>query len=302
MIHQKAYAKINLALDVLKRLPNGYHEIRTVLQQIGLYDDVWVGKSSECGKGDGAAEEGIYLTVEPPVLPTGKQNLAWRAAKLFKDTYGIQEDITIHIEKRIPMGAGLAGGSADAAAVLLAMRELFDKGLSLQELSQMGAWVGADVPFCIMGGAAQAEGIGEKLTPVRSLSSKCVIVLCKPDFSISTKETYEAYSSRLEELKKEKHPNIDALRERLEEGQLPSADWQAYMVNVLEYISATIHPQIRQVKEALSGFGADAVLMSGSGPAVYGLFSDGEKAVQAYEKMEKIYPKTYVVRPQEGQE
>ena len=302
MIRKKGYAKINLALDVLRRLPNGYHEVRMIMQQIGLADDVYLGKTQECGRPEEMNYDGIYLTTNCPELPSDKQNLAYRAAKLFKDTYGVEEEVTIHIDKHIPLGAGLAGGSADAAAVLLGMKELFGKKISPEELCQMGTWLGADVPFCITGGAALAEGIGEKLTPVRSLSERCVILLCKPDFSISTKETYAKYSKRLEEMKEKKGPQIDRIRDWLEEGEMPSPAWQESMVNVLEYISLQEHPQIGKIKEEMAGYQPEAVLMSGSGPTVFAVFSDGEKAADAYESMKKRYEQTYIVRPREPEE
>lgn len=295
-----AYAKINLALDVLRKLPNGFHEVKMIMQQVLLHDVVKVGKTVDMGSIESlpANDEGIYLTTNREDLPVDKQNLAYRAAKLVKNTYGIDEDVTIHIDKNIPIAAGLAGGSTDAAAVLKGMNQLFQLDLSEEELCQMGTWLGADVPFCIQGGAALAEGIGEKLTPLKGLDQKTLILLCKPPINISTKEVYQNYSARLEEMKDKPHPDVEALRQALESGE----EIKEQMVNVLEYITLEEYPIIQKIKNKLKQYEAEAVLMSGSGPTVFGIFKEEDNAMAAYDFLKQIFPETYLTRPQERDE
>lgn len=282
------YGKINLALDVVGKRPSGYHELRMIMQQIQLHDRITVEKGDLSGA--------ITLDVSRKDLPADESNLAYKAAVLIQKAYGIKRGVTIRIEKRIPMAAGLAGGSADGAAVLVGMNELFQIGLKRDQLCKLGLQLGADVPFCILGGTALAEGIGEVLTPIRGLDTETKIVLCKPPVDVSTKEVYQSYSRRMEEMNRLPRPDIDAFRMALEMG---TEDWRLQAINVLEYITAAQHPIIGEIEEIISGYRPEAVLMSGSGPTVFGLFGkEQEKDAQAaFERLRQTFEETYLTVP-----
>ena len=201
----KAYAKINLGLDVVRRLENGYHEVKMVMQTVGIYDVLTFEK----------AAEGIAITTDSGELPTDENNLIYKAARLMKERFGIAEGVRIHLQKNIPIAAGMAGGSTDAAATLKGMNELFGLDVSQEELMEIGVKIGADVPYCVMGGTALAEGIGEKLTQLKA-APDCFVLVAKPNINVSTKFVYE----HLDATGVEKHPDIDGMVEAIAEGNL----------------------------------------------------------------------------------
>lgn len=278
-ITAKAFAKINLSLDVLGTLENGYHEVKMVMQTVSLYDVVELTKT----------EKGISLSCSLKFLPTGSDNLAYRAAEAFFSETGIKGGVKIHLKKHIPVGAGLAGGSSNAAAVLTGLNRLYDAKLSTKKLCEIGTALGADVPYCIIGGTRLAEGIGEKLSPLPPMP-KCHIVLVKPSFSISTKWVYDNIDACPDII----HPPTDALIEALRQGDLYAMCEN--MGNVLEDVSIAHYPVLSSVKEDLKALGAINSQMSGSGPTVFGIFDDAEKAQNAKEVLWKKYKTAYVCR------
>lgn len=263
---RKAYAKINLGLDVIARLENGYHEVKMVMQTVGIYDVLTLKK----------IPQGIVVTTDNGELPTDDNNLIYKAARLMKEKYSIQEGVSIHLEKNIPIAAGMAGGSTDAAATFWGMNELFELGASMQELQELGVKVGADVPYCIMGGTALAEGIGEKLSPLPT-PPECVLLVAKPDINVSTKYVYE----HLDAEGVEEHPDIDGMTEALAGKDLQGI--VARLGNVLENVTVKRHPIIAEIKECMLEYGAMGSLMSGSGPTVFGIFEKKEDAERALE-------------------
>ena len=275
----KAFAKINLSLDVLGTLPNGYHEVKMVMQTVSLYDIVELTK----------LDEGIELGCSLKFLPTGVDNLAYRAAEAFFNETGIKGGVKIYLKKHIPVGAGLAGGSSNAAAVLTGLNRLYEAKLSTRKLCEIGTALGADVPYCIIGGTRLAEGIGEKLSPLPPLPD-CHIVLVKPAFSISTKWVYDNIDSCPGLV----HPPTQKLIEALENGDLYTMCEN--MGNVLEDVSIAHYPVLTPVKEDLVSLGAIASQMSGSGPTVFGIFDDEEKARNAKEVLWGKYKTAYVCR------
>lgn len=300
----KGYAKINLGLDVVGRLENGYHLLRSVMQQIDLYDTVALGRLSKPEEKIGIhgapedlpakepmkkdMEDGaqIRLTSDCEVVPLDESNLAYKAAKLLIEHDDIGEGVHIHIIKRIPVAAGLAGGSADAAAVFMGMNELFGLGHSKEELQELGVKLGADVPFCIMGGTALAEGIGEKLTRIEAMP-KMYVVIAKPPISVSTKHVYD--NLRLEQMV---HPDMERILAAMRCKDL--AAMTGLLGNVLESVTIDEYPLIRELKEAMLETGAAGSLMSGSGPTVFGIFDTMEKAAQAGKLMGRKYPQVFI--------
>lgn len=275
----KAFAKINLSLDVLGTLENGYHEVKMVMQTVSLYDSVELTKT----------DEGIELECSLRFLPTGPDNLAYRAAEAFFKETGIKGGVKIYLKKHIPVGAGLAGGSSNAAAVLTGLNRLYETRLSTRKLCELGTALGADVPYCIIGGTRLAEGIGEKLSPLPPLP-KCHIVLVKPSFSISTKWVYDNIDACPDIV----HPPTDKLIEALEKGDL--YEMCANMGNVLEDVSIAHYPVLSAVKDDLRELGAIGAQMSGSGPTVFGIFDDEEKAQNAKDILWKKYKTAYICR------
>ncbi len=267
-IEKKAYAKINLGLDVLGVLPNGYHEVKMVMQTVGVYDVLTFEK----------APEGIVITTDSGELPTNEDNLIYKAAKLLFDKYGVAEGVRIHLEKHIPIAAGMAGGSTDAAATLKGINELFELGCDEEELKAIGVRIGADVPYCVMGGTALAEGIGEKLTALTP-APDCHLLVAKPDINVSTKYVYE----HLDALESYEHPDIDGMVCAIEEGKLNGVVER--MGNVLQDVTIPAHPIIETLKERMLELGAAGSMMSGSGPTVFGIFTEEEAAQRAYEQM-----------------
>ena len=284
-IKLKARAKINLSLDVLGRRENGYHDVAMIMQQIDLYDTVSLQKT----------ENGVVLETDCYYLPVDRKNIAYLAAERMIEQYNISGGVRIKLEKTIPVAAGLAGGSTDAAAVIKGMNQLFNLNLSLDEMMEIGVKIGADVPFCIIGGAAFAEGIGERLRPINGLENAW-IVLAKPSVSVSTKDVYGGL--KVNDL--EEHPNNAQLIKWLEEGK--AREVSQNMVNVLETVTLDMHPSIKDIKDKLKLYGATGVLMSGSGPTVFGIFFDYKKASKAVKNMKKYYKQSYLVRTYNGGE
>lgn len=276
----KALAKINLGLDVLGRRENGYHDVRMVMQTIHLYDDVILEKTKE---------PGIHLETNLSYLPVDENNIAYKAAKLLQDEFGITEGIRIRLKKYIPVAAGMAGGSTNAAAVLFGMNRMYGLGLTEQQLKDRGVKLGADVPYCIMRGTVLAEGIGEILTPLPPMP-KCYVLIAKPGISVSTKIIYEKFDA----LKDVEHPDIDRLMLGLENGNL--AEVASSMGNVLEGVTIGLYPVIENIKQVMIQEGALNAMMSGSGPTVFGIFEDRRTAKKAYNvlKEKKLAKQIYV--------
>lgn len=265
----KALAKINLGLDVIRRREDGYHEVKMIMQTIQLYDRIVMRKRRESK---------IQVKTNLFYLPENENNLVYKAAKLLIEEFKIQQGVQIDLQKFIPVAAGMAGGSSDAAAVLYGMNRMFHLGLSLEELMERGVKIGADVPYCLMRGTALAEGIGEQLTKLSPVP-QCKILIAKPAISVSTKFVYE--NLKLDE--NTVHPDIDLLIQDIETKNL--ADMAAHMGNVLESVTIPNYPVIAQIKEQMIKDGALNAMMSGSGPTVFGIFDDKEKAEVAYRRM-----------------
>ncbi|WP_176461963.1 4-(cytidine 5'-diphospho)-2-C-methyl-D-erythritol kinase [Anaeromicrobium sediminis] len=271
-------AKINLSLDVLRRREDGYHEVKMIMQQVDLYDEITLK----------TIDSGIVLDTNCEFIPTDDKNIAYKAAKMIIDKYNIDKGIKIYIDKNIPVGAGLAGGSTDAAAVLTGLNRLWDLNIPKEELMKMGKEIGADVPFCIMGGAALAEGIGEKLTPIEGLDSW--IILCKPSLSVSTQSVYR--NLKVDEI--QIHPNTDEILSALKENQVRTV--ASNLCNVLENVTIEMHPVVKDIKKKMLEYGTLGTLMSGSGPTVFGIFRDYNKAKSAYDNLKKIYKQVYLIK------
>lgn len=265
----KALAKINLGLDVIRRREDGYHEVKMIMQTIRLYDRIVMRKRRESK---------IQVKTNLFYLPENENNLVYKAAKLLIEEFKIQQGVQIDLQKFIPVAAGMAGGSSDAAAVLYGMNRMFHLGLSLEELMERGVKIGADVPYCLMRGTALAEGIGEQLTKLSTVP-QCKVLIAKPAISVSTKFVYE--NLKLDE--NTVHPDINLLIQDIETKNL--ADMAAHMGNVLESVTIPNYPVIAQIKEQMIKDGALNAMMSGSGPTVFGIFDDKEKAEVAYKRM-----------------
>lgn len=265
-IKLKAMAKINIGLDVVGRREDGYHEVRMIMQSIRLHDKLTISKTEKTG---------IRMETNLPYLPANENNLVYKAAKLLLDEFQIQQGVYIKLEKHIPVAAGMAGGSSDAAATLIGINRMFSLGLSKQELMKRGVSLGADIPYCIMRGTALAEGIGEKLTRLPDFPD-CHIVIAKPGISVSTKFVYG--NLKLDEI--EQHPDIDGMLADIEHKDLKSVTGK--MSNVLEQVTIPEYPVIEDIKAVMKEQGALNAMMSGSGPTVFGIFDDYQKAKNAY--------------------
>lgn len=268
-IKLKALAKINLGLDVVRKREDGYHEVRMIMQTVRLYDQIKLTMREK---------PGITMKTNLFYLPANEENLAYKSAKLLMEEFGIKKGLKIDLKKFIPVAAGMAGGSSDAAAVLVGVNRMFQLGLTKKELMKRGVTIGADVPYCIMRGTALAEGIGEKLTPLPSMPS-CYILIAKPAIHVSTKFVYT--NLRANELKE--HPDIDGQIQALQKEDLYGLAEK--MGNVLETVTIPAYPVIGEIKKAMMSKGAVGAMMSGSGPTVFGLFDDEKKARHAYEKL-----------------
>lgn len=275
----KAYAKINISLDIVGTRDDGYHLLRMIMQSIDLYDIIDLNE----------IENGIELKCDKKYIPTDSRNIAYKAAKIFIDTYKINKGVSIEIKKNIPTAAGLGGGSSDGAAVLKGMREIFNPTISDKELENLALKVGADVPFLINGGTALCEGIGERIKPLKAFKDK-IIVLVKPNFGVSTKQVYKEYDSCNNEL----HPNTDELILAIEKDNIKFICEN--MGNVLEAVTIKNNPMLEKVKKNMIKFGAIGTMMSGSGPSIFAFFEDSLSAQKCFEKMKEDYPQTFITR------
>lgn len=280
----EAPAKLNLTLDILGKRPDGYHDLQMVMQSISLHDTVTL----QAEKGTGT----VTVSTQGADLPDGPGNLAWKAARLFFDAVGMAgEDVRITLEKRIPMQAGMAGGSADAAAVLRGLRELYCPELPEEQLESIGAGVGSDVPFCVRGGTALAEGRGERLTTLNAMPH-CWIVVCKPEFGLSTPELF----GRVHTDALQKRPDTADVIAALRHGDLSTLS--AQLCNVFEEV---LLPQERQeivsIEEEMRRGGALNALMTGSGPTVFGLFTEREDADNTVQMLRRKWRSVYLAEP-----
>lgn len=268
-ISLKALAKINLGLDVVRRREDGYHEVRMIMQTIQLYDRLDIKRTQE---------PGIQIQTNLSFLTVNENNLIYKAAKLLMDEFSITDGVSVKLDKRIPVAAGMAGGSTDAAAMLIGVNRLFSLGLTKRQLMERGVQIGADVPYCIMRGTALAEGIGEALSPLPPMV-KCPVLIAKPSISVSTKFVYQ--NLKLDDTTI--HPDIDRLIDDIKAKNLH--DIAAHMGNVLETVTIPNYPVIDEIKKHMLSNGAVGAMMSGSGPTVFGLFDDEDTAKKAYKAM-----------------
>ncbi|MBD8034994.1 MULTISPECIES: 4-(cytidine 5'-diphospho)-2-C-methyl-D-erythritol kinase [Solibacillus] len=279
MLYVKAPAKINLSLDVLYKRPDNYHEVEMVMTTVDLADRIGL-ESRKDGQ--------IKIISADNFVPDDQRNFAYQAAELIKSTYGIKEGVDISIEKQIPIAAGLAGGSSDAAATLRGLNELWNLNLSLDELAELGSKIGSDVSFCVYGGTALATGRGEKIQELTAPPT-CWVVLAKPKIGVSTADVYGGLN--IEGLK---HPNTKQMIKAIE-----TNDYELMcqsLGNVLETVTFNLHPEVITIKEQMQRFGADAVLMSGSGPTVFGLVENETRVSRIYNGLRGFCEEVYVVR------
>lgn len=275
----KAYGKVNISLDVVGKREDGYHLLSMIMQNIDLYDEIEVEKQ-ECG---------IILECNKSYVPVDNRNLAYKAAEIFKERYDIVDGVKINIEKNIPVSAGLAGGSTDAAAVLKVMNKLFNVNATEEELMELGLKLGADIPYCIHGGTALCEGIGEIITPIKPFRDK-IVVLVKPAFGVSTKEVYKNFN--LEKVKQ--HPKTAEIINAIENDDLNFV--ASNMKNLLENVTLRKHKILIKIKEEMNACGAINSMMSGSGPTVFAFFDDMLKAQRCFENMKKKYSDVFITR------
>lgn len=275
----KAYGKVNISLDVVGKREDGYHLLSMIMQNIDLYDEIEVEKQ-ECG---------IILECNKSYVPVDNRNLAYKAAEIFKERYDIVDGVKINIEKNIPVSAGLAGGSTDAAAVLKVMNKLFNVNATEEELMELGLKLGADIPYCIHGGTALCEGIGEIITPIKPFRDK-IVVLVKPAFGVSTKEVYKNFN--LEKVKQ--HPKTAEIINAIENDDLNFV--ASNMKNLLENVTLRKHKILIKIKEEMNACGAINSMMSGSGPTVFAFFDDMLKAQECYDEMKKKYKDVFISR------
>jgi len=278
---QKAPAKINLAIDVLRKRPDGFHEVRMIMQSVALYDVISLRP---------VLDGRITVTSNSSAIPTDSNNIVYKTAEYLKQKYNVKAGAEIYIEKNIPVSAGLAGGSADAAATLKLLDEAWKLKLTKSEMLDIAKKLGSDVPFCMTGGTALAEGLGEKLTPLKPMP-ECFILLAKPDMDISTKEVYE----RIDKENITKRPDIDAMIKAIEKQDLAAISKE--LCNVLEYVTVKKCPVISEIKEKLIEYGALGSVMSGSGPTVFGIFQDQASAYIAYDNIKNMVSEIFVVKP-----
>lgn len=283
-ISLKSRAKINLSIDVIGKREDGYHIVEMIMQTIDLYDDIKL-KELE--------EDNIIIKSECYYIPLNEDNIVYKAAKLIKEKMDIKKGIEIFIKKNIPVAAGMAGGSSNAAAVLVGLNELWKLCLSKDELRDLGLKLGADVPFCIEGGTALAEGIGEKLTYIKGINKDVNILVCKPDIFVSTKEVYQSLDIK----NIEKRPDNKLLIEKLKNDDIVSVSNN--MVNVLEEVTSKKYSDIKVIEDIIAKNGAMGTMMSGSGPTVFGFFDNEEKAKRARVELLENYSQVYVVTSSE---
>ena len=267
----KAYGKINLGLDVLRKRDDGYHEVRMIMQTIGIFDRIDLIRKDE---------PGIRIETNLFYLPTNENNLVYKAARMLMDEFSIPGGVSVHLRKFIPVSAGLAGGSSDAAAVLFGINKMFHLELTTRQLMERGVKIGADVPYCILRGTALSEGIGEILTPLPPVP-QCQVLIAKPGINVSTRFVYTNLDAN--RLKPEQHPDIDKILAGIHNQDLHQI--AANLGNVLETVTIREHPVIQSIKDVMLEYGAIGSLMSGSGPTVFGLFTDPASAERAFEEL-----------------
>ncbi|MCX3307357.1 4-(cytidine 5'-diphospho)-2-C-methyl-D-erythritol kinase [Bacillus sp. NEAU-CP5] len=278
-ILEKAPAKINLSLDVTSKRPDGYHEVEMIMTTIDLADRIELTE---------LPENVIRVASHNRFVPDDQRNLAYQAAKLLKERFQIKKGVSIMITKVIPVAAGLAGGSSDAAATLRGLNRLWDLKLSVEELAELGAEIGSDVSFCVYGGTALATGRGEKIRHI-SAPPHCWVVLAKPTIGVSTAEVYRRLN-----LQQVRHPDVQAMIDAIEEKSFQKVCGQ--LGNVLESVTLSLHPEVAMIKNQMKRFGADAVLMSGSGPTVFGLVQYESKVQRIYNGLRGFCDQVYAVR------
>ena len=275
----KAYAKINIALDVVGKREDGYHLLKMIMQTVDLYDVIEITK----------IDSDIKLICNKPYVPIDERNLAYKAAKLFKETYNIEDCVSINLTKNIPVSAGMAGGSTDAAGVLKLMNRIFNINASDEELRALGLKLGADVPYCINGGTALCEGIGEKITQLKPFNDK-IVVIVKPPFGVSTKEVYKDFDLS----KVIFHPRTEDIIRAMENDDIHFVSNN--MKNLLENVTLRKHRVILNIKESMRSYDALGTMMSGSGPTVFAFFDDMLKAQICYDEMKKKYKDVFLSR------
>lgn len=279
MIYEKAPAKINLVLDVLHKRPDGYHEVEMIMTTVDLADRVSFQPT---------ANSKIQLKTSQRFVPIDKKNLAYQAADLLRKKYGVKQGVEITLDKHIPVAAGLAGGSSDAAATLRGLNRLWNLQLSVDELARLGAQIGSDVAFCVYGGTALATGRGELIQEL-SAPPNCWVILAKPTISVSTADIYG--NLRVDQIS---HPNTSAMLQALEQ---QSYEQMCQSIgNVLEPVTMKLYPEVAILKEQMLRFGADAVLMSGSGPTVFGLVKQESRVPRIYNGLKGFCSEVYAVR------
>lgn len=277
----RSYAKINLTLDVLGKRPDGYHDVEMIMQTVSLYDMIIVDK----------CDEGIEITTNLKFLPTNENNIAYKAAREFFSYTGVNKGCKIMIHKNIPVAAGLAGGSGNAAAVLCSLDKLYNTNLTLDELKEIGVKLGADVPYCITGGTALATGIGEIIAPLPSLP-KCCILMVKPPVSVSTGAIY----SQIDSAEITSHPDTNAMIDAIVNGEI--CQIAKNLSNVMGTVTETMHPIIKGIKNKMIKNGALGAVMSGSGPTVFGIFPDYETAKKSHDSFYYQFREVYLVTTQ----
>lgn len=282
-LERKAYAKINLGLDVTGVREDGYHIVKMIMQNVDLYDTLTF---EDNDSGD------IILTASTDKIETDERNLICKVAGQLKDKYNVKKGVTMHLVKRIPVAAGMAGGSTDGAAAYLALNELWGLNLSKKELCELAVSLGADIPYCIIGGTALAEGIGEELTTISDMTD-CYLVIAKPAIDVSTGWVYKELDSR----EGIKHPDIDGIKAAIEEGNLNKMC--SLIGNVLEDVTASKYKEVGQIEEILRNEGAVGAFMTGSGPTVFGVFDKKEAAEAGYKAVveSKLAPEAFLSAP-----
>jgi len=279
-IYEKAPAKINLMLDVLHKRSDGFHEVEMIMTMVDLADRL---EMSELPR------DTIVISSQAGYIPLDEKNLAFQAARLIKERYDVKTGVHIHLDKKIPVAAGLAGGSSDAAAALRGLNRLWKLDIPDTELWKLGAELGSDVPFCITGGTALATGRGEKLRAIPN-PPQCWVVLAKPPINVSTADVYGRFRSD----KIVRHPSAEKMEQAIRNESFPEVCSQ--LGNVLEDVTLRLYPEVRHLKEAMIRLGADGVLMSGSGPTVFGLVSKESKVARIYNGLRGFCKEVYAVR------
>ena len=282
-IEKKAFAKINLGLDVTGKRDDGYHIVRMIMQNVDLFDTLTF-EDNDSGE--------IVLTASSEKIPTDDSNLICKVAKQLQETYGVTKGANINLVKRIPVAAGMAGGSTDGAAAYVALNELWNLGLDKKKLCEMAVKLGADIPYCIIGGTALAEGIGEELTVISDMPA-CHIVIAKPAIDVSTGWVYKELDSK----EIAQHPDIDGIRAAIEEGNLTKMC--SLIGNVLEPVTAGKYTVISDIEKILEDNGAIRAFMTGSGPTVFAIYDDENKAKEGFEavKESKLAPELFLSGP-----